>query len=228
MPDENPYTAEFYQERSPYSKFRDVTSARASLVKWYRGLMKYYDRGWSTAYPLSSTVLEVGCGHGAIIEHLRRRGLQAVGLEYSQWLAAQLRSLDGTVSVGVADARQLPVETRSVGSLVAIEVIEHIAHPLSALREFNRVLRPGGTMILTTPNPRADMLPLYESTREPTHISVHTAAEWVSMVREAGFSRVTVDTVLQVPLLWRVRGLPSVTLRVPRIGPTTLLFAKRA
>ena len=52
----------------------------------------------------------------------------------------------------VADAHPLPFRDAAFDALFAGELIEHLPDPRPALAEFRRVLRPGGALILTTPN----------------------------------------------------------------------------
>jgi SAM-dependent methyltransferase len=83
-------------------------------------------------------VLDVGCGTGALAARLRDRDGRAWGLDAA-----------GIVDV-VADALQLPVRDSSVGTLLLLDVVEHL-DDRAALAEVRRVLVPNGLLLLTVP-----------------------------------------------------------------------------
>lgn len=51
----------------------------------------------------------------------------------------------------VSDIISIPVEAASYDSIMCVEVFEHIPYPLEAIREFNRILKPKGKLVLTAP-----------------------------------------------------------------------------
>jgi SAM-dependent methyltransferase len=91
------------------------------------------------------TVLDVGCGVGHSYHLLEPRETVGVDLEASA-LAGQQRL---TI---VADMRELPLPDASFASFLAVQSIEHVPDADRALAEARRVLEPGGTAILVTPN----------------------------------------------------------------------------
>lgn len=95
--------------------------------------------------PAARPVLDVGCGVGHSFRELAPRTTIGVDLDAGA-LAGQDRETH------VADMRTLPFEDGSFDALVAVQSIEHVPDAERALAEFARVLRPGGTAILVTPN----------------------------------------------------------------------------
>lgn len=100
------------------------------------------------------TVLDIGCGTGPLVAEFTRRGLAATGIDSSPGVldAARLRAPDGTFHLGSVGAIPLPDDQFDAATL--IETIEHLddATLALALLEARRVLRPGGTLLITTPN----------------------------------------------------------------------------
>ncbi len=94
-------------------------------------------------------VADIGCGPGQVGAFVRQRGRRVVGLDLSPEMArlAKLR-LDAAL---VADMRALPLATDSMGGLVAFYAVIHLrrAELGTALREFRRVLRPSGHVLLS-------------------------------------------------------------------------------
>lgn len=96
-------------------------------------------------------LLDVGAATGLFVERARAHGWDARGVEPSDWAAAHAREVLGQpVVTGVLADQQLP--TGSVELVTMWEVIEHLPDPGEELREIHRILRPGGTLALSTPD----------------------------------------------------------------------------
>jgi 2-polyprenyl-3-methyl-5-hydroxy-6-metoxy-1,4-benzoquinol methylase len=99
------------------------------------------------------TVLEIGCGDGAMLQLLAARGANAQGIDASSsgidkchqnGLAAQCLdvSTDG-----------VPFPNQSFDVVISLETFEHLMNPFYALQEVRRVLRDSGRFICSVPNP---------------------------------------------------------------------------
>ncbi len=96
-------------------------------------------------------VLDIGCGTGFNIEHVRARyGGQVVGLDLSTDALAFCRSRNLPDLVG-GDSTCLPFRSASFDVIMALDLIEHLDDDRAALREFARLLRPGGVLIIFAP-----------------------------------------------------------------------------
>jgi SAM-dependent methyltransferase len=99
--------------------------------------------------PEAPAIIDVGCGTGATAAALQRFGT-VTGVDMSP-LALEFcrrRGLQG-LRQGIAEA--LPVDDASADVIVATDILEHLDDDLVALREFRRVLRPGGHAVITVP-----------------------------------------------------------------------------
>ncbi len=99
-------------------------------------------------------VLDVGCGEGAFADALLRAGCAPVCVEVADEPLRRLRSrfpeLDD-VRRAVAE-KPLPLDDAEVDVVWAGEVVEHVVDVALLLGELRRVLRPGGRLVLTTPD----------------------------------------------------------------------------
>jgi ubiquinone/menaquinone biosynthesis C-methylase UbiE len=102
-------------------------------------------------FPDDATVLEVGCGSGAIARVLARRpGVgEVTGVDPSPYFIARARELAGEVprlAFAEADGRALPFERASFDAVVVHTVLSHVPEPEAVIGEAHRVLRSGGTL----------------------------------------------------------------------------------
>lgn len=105
-------------------------------------------------------VLEIGCGRGELACELMSAAapparMIAADFAYAAVRLGRVRAA-GRAIAGVtwmvADVQHIGLPDASVDTVISCETIEHLPDPVQALREFRRVLRPGGRVILTTPN----------------------------------------------------------------------------
>jgi ubiquinone/menaquinone biosynthesis C-methylase UbiE len=120
---------------------------------WYfRALHRHVGRELARAFPAAASgveVLDAGCGTGGLILALRRirPEMTFAGLDYSE-LACRLarERTDATITQG--SITELPYPDQSFNAVISADVICQVEEPVQALREFKRVLRPGGTVII--------------------------------------------------------------------------------
>ncbi len=94
-------------------------------------------------------VLDVGCGTGVTVEHLRdRHGLVAAGIDASMLLLATRRSRTPLPPLAQARGEQLPIGDCQLDAVLVECSLSLMGDVDAALAEFRRVLRPGGRLIL--------------------------------------------------------------------------------
>ena len=103
------------------------------------------------ALPPDAAILEVGCSGGPLLLALRTAGfrrLMGIDISADSIALAQARGLS---NVAVMDGAHLTFPDQSFDLLIASDVLEHIEDEAQALREWRRVLRPGGRLIVFVP-----------------------------------------------------------------------------
>ena len=95
-------------------------------------------------------VLDIGCGNGRFLGGAIDVGAQAIGLDANVGILRTSRQAVPTAPLGVADAVALPLADNSIDTVLALWMLYHVDDRPAALREFRRVLRPGGVVVATT------------------------------------------------------------------------------
>jgi 2-polyprenyl-3-methyl-5-hydroxy-6-metoxy-1,4-benzoquinol methylase len=99
---------------------------------------------------LGGRVLEIGCGRGDTLQILTTLGWQAEGIDFDTQAVAFAQSRGLQVRAGALSAQSYP--EAQFDAVVMSHVIEHLHDPAAAVRECFRVLKPGGRLVLLTPN----------------------------------------------------------------------------
>ncbi len=94
-------------------------------------------------------VLDVSCKRGEILKSLKERGFDVRGTQF----APDAPDVEGIpIDRGVDLLKTLPYADASFDVVLLVEVLEHLENHRAAICELGRVLKPGGILILTTPN----------------------------------------------------------------------------
>jgi len=97
-------------------------------------------------------VLDVGCSSGYLARPLAARGNTIVGIELDADAARDAEAYCERVLVGDVETMELPLERGSFDVVLLGDVIEHLRDPAGALARLRPLLRPGGRLVLSTPN----------------------------------------------------------------------------
>jgi 2-polyprenyl-3-methyl-5-hydroxy-6-metoxy-1,4-benzoquinol methylase len=174
-------------------------------------------------------ILDSPCGKAALSEAVSKLGFRVFGTDIDpaaqQFLAERFRKADLNVS--------LPWDDETFDVACSIEGIEHLENPYQYLRELHRVIRPGGHLILTTPNIislrsrvrffgssffHKDPLPLNEAGRDPFHhinlrplhllrYDLHTNGFHINEVTCTHMKPVSFLYSLLIPWMWAYTGI---------------------
>jgi SAM-dependent methyltransferase len=139
-----------------YDMTADVDARRrARFIAHIEGAVR---RGEALAalLPRTGRILEVGCGTGGLLVAAGRAGRAIEGVDIAlRWLVVARRRLeDHGLDVGLfgACAERLPWTDGTFDAVVADSVLEHLDDPEAALKEWRRVVRPGGRLVVWSPN----------------------------------------------------------------------------
>jgi SAM-dependent methyltransferase len=138
-------------------------------------------------------VLDLGCAAGAVSHFLSGLGCETVGVDAEPLAVEKARGLFPDLQFQLANVVRLPFEDGSFDKAVAADLVEHLDDETfrAMLRETRRVLHPGGTLSIYTPNPRHPIERLKARdlilAQNPTHIGLRDRATLEAMLRRGGF-----------------------------------------
>jgi SAM-dependent methyltransferase len=161
----------------------------------------------------SGLVVDVGTGTGIVPSALLETDRRVLTLDIpggNDRVAAWIRDHGGSAAVAVVGPDPIPLGNAEADAVLLADVIEHLpGSPLPLLEEIARVLRPGGTLVLTTPNAtrlhvrvklllgRSNWPPLSavygEHDVHPSHHREYTAADLVEVLTKTGFVDVAIE-----------------------------------
>lgn len=153
--------------------------------------------------------LDLGCGDGKFTGPLADAGAQPVGADVAEAALRRARAVHpGIRFVRTSTEGQLPFEDGAFDVVWASEVIEHVADTARWLSEVRRVLRPGGRLLLTTPNhPRlAILIGGLERYSDPLsdHLHLYTQKSLRQLLDEFHFGPVALRAAGGPPLMRRL------------------------
>ncbi|RDI69232.1 class I SAM-dependent methyltransferase [Nocardia pseudobrasiliensis] len=131
-------------------------------------------------------VLEAGSGEGYGANMIAEVAARVIGLDYDASAVDHVRAAYPRVEMIQGNLAELPFEDASVDVVVNFQVIEHLWDQAQFLRECLRVLRPGGALLISTPN-RITFSPGRDTPLNPFHTRELDAAELSELLEQAGF-----------------------------------------
>ncbi len=106
-------------------------------------------------------VLDIACGVGYGAGLLQSAGCRVIGVDYDPATIAEARRAFPDVQFETGDALALPFEDSAFDAIVSFETVEHVDDGQAFLDEMKRLLVPGGSLIISTPNIRYTSHPAY-------------------------------------------------------------------
>lgn len=129
------------------SAYKELSSLEKTYW-WHVGRMKIIDKQLSVFVKKSSTMLNVGSGTGGTLPILEKH-CKVTNADMSTDAIQYLKG-EGYDAV-LFDGNRLPFDSNSFDVVASLDVLEHTPNDVTALKEWLRVLKPGGKLILTVP-----------------------------------------------------------------------------
>lgn len=122
------------------------TTNESTRVKWIEETLK--------KIPAGSTILDAGAGESQFKKFCGH--LKYIAQDFGEYsgegdVGLQMGSWDNTNLDIVSDILSIPLPDHAVDAIMCTEVLEHIPDPLGAIKEFSRLIKPGGQLLITAP-----------------------------------------------------------------------------
>jgi len=245
-PPRHPGLRDFYENPAV-----PVASGTPRSLRQARMLARALETPGTSAAPgaTPATVLDIGCGDGtaAATAAPLLPGHRIVGVDWSQDALRRARARLPYAIRGELTGTGLPFRDGSVDAVLFSEVVEHLVDPDSALDEIRRVLRPGGHLMLSTPNLAAwynrglllaGVQPVFSEVslraihgrpgREVVgHLRLYTARALREFVAAAGFEVVRLEGAPFHGVPRPLRALDRLACARPSLASILLLHARK-
>lgn len=144
-------------------------------------------------------LVDVGCGGGRLWRYLRGRYTRCVGVDLIRY-----EELPDEVEFKLAElnGERVPLPDSCADAVVAVETIEHLENPRAFVRELARLARPGGWVVVTTPNQQSllSLLTLvfkgrfnaFQDASYPAHLTALLEVDLRRIAHECGLADVDV------------------------------------
>lgn len=153
--------------------------------------------GWGTKFAIAdykinellplvtgNKILDIGCGSGSLVNVLTSRGFEAVGIDIiPQFIAFARNNYQGKFLV--ADANQLPFESKTFDTVFVRNVLEHLDNDLKALKE---ALRVGKKVVVIVPHSTPDDLIkrglIFSHYQDKSHLRTYTKKSLTDLINQ--------------------------------------------
>ncbi len=179
------------------------------------------------------TLLDAGCSTGLFLDQARSAGYEVEGVEFSRASADFARSHFG-LSVTDGDIHAVSAAPGSFDTITMFDVIEHVPDPMRDLAAIHRLLKPGGTFVVSTPNidgifPRlslkvAKALDYWPHPEPPHHLYQFSVKTLSVMLEKAGFEagevhHINIDLAYSFGALSTLARMPKRALYAAAFAP---------
>jgi SAM-dependent methyltransferase len=181
-----------------------------SFTNWKKfiGLIVYFDPGlrsgldfrvmYLPAQP-NRRLLEVECGSGQMLKFMQDLGWCVEGVDFDPAGVGNANAKGLQVRLGTLESQKYPNDYFDV--IPMGHLIEHVHDPLQLMRECNRILKPGGSLVVVTPNGESWGHKLFKDTwrglEPPRHLHIFTSPSLRSLAKRAGFQKLRMSTTIR-------------------------------
>lgn len=173
-----------------YSSFENKhRGSRESIKERLNAYMPFIEP-LKDIYP-GETILDLGCGRGEWLEIMQSIGIDGIGIDHDKGMLSYCRDLGLNVKIGDVISFLESMSDESVAIVSSFHLVEHIGfyNVKRLVEESFRILKPGGMLIMETPNPENIIVSTNKFYLDPTHLAPIPSALLSFLVEHEGFER---------------------------------------
>lgn len=147
----------------------------------------------------SGRLLDVGCGNGEWLEFMQTLGWLVEGIDFDNYAVDIAKNKGLPVHFGTLETQNYP--DNHFDAITMKHVIEHVHQPLRLLLECKRVLKPGGSLVVVSPNSESYGHSLFKSAwfhlDPPRHLCIFGSQSLRRVVEKADFKNIAISTTIR-------------------------------
>ena len=159
-------------------------------------------------------LLDVGCGRGDFAKGFKDLGLEVFGIDREKGNSEMLKGIE--IRLSDIENDSFPFSDETFDIVFSKSVIEHFWKPDNFIKECRRVLKPGGRIIVMTPDWQSQRRIFYD---DYTHVHPYTTTSLNGLLKIYGFREVTSEKFYQLPILWKHSWLKIFSKCLQILGP---------
>jgi len=163
------------------------------------------------------TLLDVGCGRGDFLRAFKDFDLDVYGLDYEKSHSCLLHNIE--VRYANIENEPFPFHDRMFDVVFSKSLIEHLFNPENFMKECHRVLKPGGRIIIMTPDWISQRKIFFD---DHTHRQPYTVTAIRDILRIFKFKEIISERFYQLPVLWRYPLLKVLSYFLRLFVPVTI------
>jgi len=163
-------------------------------------------------------LLDVGCGRSDFLEGFKHMDLDVYGLDYEKCYSHLVLD-DIEIRYANVEIDPFPFDDCTFDVVFSKSLIEHLFNPTKFMKECYRVLKPGGRIIIMTPDWMSQMRIFFD---DYTHRQPYTVTAIRDVLRIFGFKKIISERFCQLPILWKYPLLQILSYFLRLFVPVTI------
>lgn len=179
--------ATLYEEDSDYLEDLNVARNHRDLIQWcHKKAIKYLKKELDIS---SDKILDVGCFNGFFVKELIDIGFDAIGIDFNKKALDYGKKYYGLKEViSIKSVKELHLKGLQFEAITIFEVIEHLDDFFQLLKEIDNILKPGGLLVLSTPNSHMCWRPALDW--PPHHLSRFSPKALALCIDRLGYEKI--------------------------------------